>query len=66
MTASISPIHEVATGAILPDADSSEYSLVDKIGRIALKAFLIVSGLAVGSILGFVIAIAFGLVEFTC
>lgn len=35
-------------------------------GNIISKVFLIVSGLAIGSILGFIMAIFTGLINFTC
>jgi len=56
------------SSAEVPTVNSAivQASLAARIGTIALKSFLAVTGLIVGSVLGFLIALFSGLVDFTC
>lgn len=63
----VSPATLNATSEARADSGQPRHTpLLAMAGRIALKAFLVASGLAVGGFLGLVIAAFSGLIEFAC
>jgi len=61
-----STVPMAATEVTTANSATVQRSLAEKIGDVVLKVILIGVGLAVGSVLGFVIALFIGLIDFNC
>ena len=66
MTESLSDNGESAEAAIEAGKLNSQQRKLALFGKIALKIIIGVMGLMIGSVLGFILALTFGIVEFAC